>query len=120
MAALDPGRYAAAGSFSGAVEPWGVVQRRGEKAAGAVLAHTDALDGLRGTQPVYLACGQQDALVLDMNRRLHQRLEIAGIPHTYEEWSGGHEWTFWDTALRRFLTWRAQHLSPCSERKELQ
>ena len=97
-----------------------MVQRRGEKAAGAVLAHTDALDGLRGTQPVYLACGQQDALVLDMNRRLHQRLESADIPHTYEEWSGGHEWTFWDTALRRFLTWRAQHLSPCSERKELQ
>lgn len=120
LAALDPGCYAAAGSFSGAVEPWGVVQRRGEKAAGAVLAHTDALDGLRGTQPVYLACGQQDALVLDMNRRLHQRLESTGIPHTYEEWSGGHEWTFWDTALRRFLTWRAQHLSPCSERKELQ
>lgn len=117
LAALDPGRYAAAGSFSGALDPAQIVQRKGEKAAGAHLAPENALDGLGGL-PLYLACGQQDDLVLDMNRQFHQQLCQKNVFHTYEEWSGGHEWNFWDAALRRFLTWRTGALSARAERKE--
>ncbi len=116
-----PARYAAAGSFSGAVDPQEIVRRKGAKAAGAVLAGTRSLvpgDGVR-LPPIYLACGAQDPLVLEMNRSFHAYLGRTGVSHTYEEWDGGHDWTFWDTALNRFFAWRAGVLSGAPAGKEL-
>lgn len=40
-------------------------------------------------------CGQNDPL-LDANRSLHATLLGAGIPHVYEEFSGGHSWPYWE------------------------
>ena len=39
-------------------------------------------------------CGTEDPL-LAHNRTLHKAMEDQQIPHTYQEFSGGHEWPYW-------------------------
>lgn len=53
---------------------------------------------------IYLTCGTEDML-LDINRRLRDFLLSAGLSVTYEEDAGGHEWDFWNRAIRRVLDW---------------
>ncbi|MBE2286172.1 MAG: esterase family protein [Prosthecobacter sp.] len=43
-------------------------------------------------------CGSDDELV-EPNRTLHRELTEAGIPHVYEEFSGGHTWDYWHEHL---------------------
>ena len=43
-------------------------------------------------------CGTDDPL-LDGNRSLHQRLLEEGVEHRYEEFPGGHEWSYWEEHL---------------------
>jgi S-formylglutathione hydrolase FrmB len=50
-------------------------------------------------------CGLDDHLLRD-NRRFHAHLEHLGLPHTYDEHPGGHNWDYWDVHVRRAL---AQH-----------
>jgi S-formylglutathione hydrolase FrmB len=50
-------------------------------------------------------CGTSDHL-LSSNRQLHAFLEARGIPHTYREHPGGHDWTYWDRYVQDAL---AQH-----------
>lgn len=49
--------------------------------------------------PVRFDCGREDSL-LEGNRALHRSLLDAGIPHTYEEHSGGHTWEYWQEHVR--------------------
>ena len=44
--------------------------------------------------------------LLDHNRRFHAYLTERGLPHTYAEPPGGHDWAYWDTHIRPAL---AQH-----------
>ncbi len=44
--------------------------------------------------PLRFDCGRDDAM-LESNRRLHEGLLRAGVPHLYEEFAGGHEWAYW-------------------------
>jgi S-formylglutathione hydrolase FrmB len=53
---------------------------------------------------IYMACGEND-FILHKSRDYHQFLLDEGIEHTYEEGSGGHDWTFWDTYIKKFLDW---------------
>lgn len=46
--------------------------------------------------PVRFDCGKDDELI-EYNRLLHQQMDAAKIPHTYEEFSGKHEWIYWET-----------------------
>ncbi len=39
-------------------------------------------------------CGRSDPLIED-NRALHSALDREGIEHTYEEFAGGHDWSYW-------------------------
>ena len=48
--------------------------------------------------PLRFDCGTDDPLIED-NRRLHGELDRLGIPHTYEEFPGGHEWPYWERHL---------------------
>ncbi|CCH52164.1 putative esterase [Fibrisoma limi BUZ 3] len=48
--------------------------------------------------PIRFDCGRDD-LLIDYNRELHQALLDDKIPHQYEEFDGGHEWTYWETHL---------------------
>lgn len=43
-------------------------------------------------------CGTEDVLI-EHNRTLHRDLQAAGIPHVYEEFSGGHTWDYWNAHL---------------------
>jgi enterochelin esterase-like enzyme len=47
-------------------------------------------------------CGKQDQL-LEYNRNLHAQLKTAGIPHSYEEFEGGHEWAYWQEHVKDSL-----------------
>jgi len=47
-------------------------------------------------------CGTSD-LLLEHNRRLHECLKSENIQHTYEEFSGGHEWSYWQKHIERSL-----------------
>ena len=53
---------------------------------------------------MYLCCGLDDGL-LEANRAYAQFLRRLGIPCTYEEGPGAHEWDFWDTYLKKILDW---------------
>ena len=44
--------------------------------------------------PLRFDCGTEDILI-EHNRTLHRDLQTAGIPHVYEEFSGGHTWDYW-------------------------
>ena len=45
--------------------------------------------------PFRFDCGSEDRLI-EPNRELHQALRQHQIQHTYEEFSGGHEWPYWE------------------------
>lgn len=47
-------------------------------------------------------CGTED-LLIDFNRVLHKQLTGAKVEHTYEEFSGGHEWPYWQEHIKDSL-----------------
>lgn len=53
---------------------------------------------------IYLPIGTEDFL-LDSVRSFHAFLKGRGVDLTYIEDTGGHDWDFWDTYLKRFLDW---------------
>lgn len=59
--------------------------------------------------PMRFDCGTND-LLLRYNRDLHKKMEQEGIPHIYEENSGGHEWSYWSKHVITTLKFFASHL----------
>lgn len=53
--------------------------------------------------PFRFDCGLDDPLLAG-NRLLHQQLNQAGIEHQYEEFPGGHEWSYWERHLLNTLS----------------
>ena len=53
---------------------------------------------------IYSACGAGDDLRGD-NRRFRDDMLRLGYDFTYEEWVGGHDWIFFDAALKKALGW---------------
>lgn len=51
---------------------------------------------------LYAACGKQDDLY-PLNAYFHQACQKVGIPITYREAEGKHDWFFWDIHIRWFL-----------------
>ena len=47
-------------------------------------------------------CGTSD-LLIEYNRELHRRLSEQRIPHCYEEFPGGHEWSYWEAHVSRSI-----------------
>lgn len=60
--------------------------------------------------PLRFDCGVEDPLI-DSNRRLHNDLETAGIPHIYQEFPGGHTWDYWSEHLADSLRFFATTLA---------
>jgi len=52
--------------------------------------------------PVRFDCGTEDEL-LKANRQLHQAMLDMKIPHSYEEFPGGHDWSYWGNHLEETL-----------------
>jgi S-formylglutathione hydrolase FrmB len=61
--------------------------------------------------PIRFDCGTEDPL-LEFNRELHAQMEVAGIPHQYLEFPGGHEWPYWETHLGNMLLFFAGLVTP--------
>ena len=65
---------------------------------GVDRAECDVLEMMKAHRatlpPVRFDCGTEDVL-LPQNRALHEGLTAEGIPHRYEEFSGGHDWAYW-------------------------
>jgi S-formylglutathione hydrolase FrmB len=58
--------------------------------------------------PFRFDCGIADPL-LQSNRELHEALALEGIPHQYEEFSGGHEWPYWQQHFEKTLRFVDRH-----------
>ncbi len=56
--------------------------------------------------PLRFDCGREDPLLAG-NRRLHQALQAAGCAHAYEEFPGGHTWSYWETHIEQTLRFAA-------------
>lgn len=62
-----------------------------------------AIEAASGSLPrIRFDCGTEDKL-LTVNRALHWALADAGIAHTYEEFSGAHDWDYWKSNLHHSL-----------------
>ncbi len=73
-------------------------------ALGAIIAAGDSLPRLR------FDCGIDDDL-LEANRALHRALRARGIAHVYEEFLGGHSWSYWEAHLADSLRFFARVLA---------
>ena len=69
----------------------------------SILANRETLPPLR------IDCGTNDQLI-QYNRELHKGLSDQGIPHSYEEFPGGHEWEYWQDHLVDTLLFFNKHL----------
>ena len=116
-----PDAFAAVGSFSGAVDIRCLSrpQQGGERAA-----KNAAIFGSEGKIPetsdlfflarevagqairprIYQCCGTEDFLYQD-NLCFRDHLRELGMEFCYEEEAGGHEWSYWDRKIERFLDW---------------
>lgn len=60
-----------------------------------------AARGLTG-HAIYFDCGTDDAPLLE-NRELDRKLRELGVPHTFREFPGGHDWAYWRAHVRESL-----------------
>ncbi len=51
-------------------------------------------------RPFRFDCGIEDSLI-EPNRQLSATLKAEGLEFTYEEFPGGHEWSYWETHVRK-------------------
>ncbi|MCI3921294.1 esterase family protein [Paenibacillus sp. TRM 82003] len=110
-----PHRYAAAASFSGAMDAVGATERFDAGYVEAVFGSTERLRGSEGdlfataerldpaaSPALYQWCGTEDFLYED-NVRFRAHAEKLGLPLTYEEGPGGHSWDHWDRCIERIV-----------------
>lgn len=57
---------------------------------------------------IYLDCGDQDVLRKAVEG-LHETLDECGIKHTYEVPAGGHDKTYWEPRMSRYLAFYAEN-----------
>ena len=126
LALEKPGQYAAAASLSGLMHfselakqdttrgkrPWPMMAITGPVSAQAirksgrnVLVQARRLKERGADIPaLFLTVGTEDSL-LQANRDGVQQLREMGIPVTYEEHPGKHDWAYWDTHIQRVIDW---------------
>jgi S-formylglutathione hydrolase FrmB len=59
--------------------------------------------------PMLIDCGTEDFL-LAQNRGFHQHLEKLHIAHEYKEFSGAHNWEYWDLHVREAIAFHVKNL----------
>jgi len=61
-----------------------------------IIKHNPSLPAIR------FDCGTEDILYED-NLELHRKLTDSGVDHIFEEYPGGHEWSYWQLHIRSTL-----------------
>ncbi|MBA3936238.1 MAG: esterase family protein [Planctomycetes bacterium] len=64
------------------------------------------LDHVKPGQAILFDCGTED-FFLAVNRFTHAKLDALKIPHTYQEFPGGHSWDYWKLAVVRHMAFFA-------------
>lgn len=67
------------------------------KAAGALLPK------------IRMDCGTEDD-ILDQSRAAHEHFTRLGLPHEYKEFTGVHDWAYWDARIQEALPFHAAAL----------
>jgi len=67
------------------------------------LLYIDRIVEQAKQQAIYFDCGLDESEWLDQNREFDRKLTALGIPHTYQEFPGGHSWGYWKVHLRDAL-----------------
>lgn len=112
-------RFAAAASLSGVTDiRWPVEHHEGSEFRW-LLGEPSGLEGTTadlfhlakelaesGLEPpkLFQCCGTEDFLY-EQNIRFRDHCLSLGLPLTYEEEPGTHEWGYWDVKIRRVLEW---------------
>jgi S-formylglutathione hydrolase FrmB len=126
LALAHPRKFAAAASFSGALDyvrrlresgktgsriskaEWNAVAGPGADATGTASdLHSLAKRAASGRGPkpsLWLSCGTEDDLLGD-TRDFHTHLEKLRYPHHCKEGPGAHEWAYWDGQIKRAIAW---------------
>ncbi|TYP79447.1 alpha/beta hydrolase [Paenibacillus methanolicus] len=119
LALSHPDRFTAAASLSGALDARFFIEQNKEEASrifGSAsdfngsgndlfeLAKQRAAEGNDRLPLLYQCCGTEDFLYDDNARFRDEALEL-GLPLTYEEGPGEHEWGYWDRQIQRVLNW---------------
>lgn len=116
-----PEKFAAVASLSGALDPSVIPSRLSEferdfalifgsveklKGSDNDLFHLAQLASAGGgpVPMLYQACGTEDFLYED-NVRFRDLAQELGLPLTYDEGPGEHEWGYWDGQILRVLKW---------------
>lgn len=122
-----PDRYAAIGAFSGALDIISLVDVLGNIPGMHNVVDYENLfggiDKIKGTDhdlfalakkskeqnkelpKVFISCGTEDAICIDMDRRYKELLKELGYEMEYFEMPGVHEWKVWNESIRRFLNY---------------
>jgi S-formylglutathione hydrolase FrmB len=111
-----PDDFAAAGTFSGALSAARRIRLEittPEIAFGPVDSPTrkqnDVLFLLAHADPavtpyIFAITGENDPLFLDANREFFAAASKAHLKYEYHEVPGGHDWAFWDVAVKQFIS----------------
>ncbi len=65
-------------------------------------AYVDGMVARAKELSIYFDCGTRDESLAD-NRAFHQQLDSLGVPHTYREFPGSHDWHYWREHLHQSL-----------------
>ncbi|MDF9796454.1 putative tributyrin esterase [Catalinimonas alkaloidigena] len=88
-------------------EPLDLYQEAGQQASSVYLS----MEANQGKlPPIRFDCGKDD-LLIEYNRELHAKLTKSGISHVYEEFEGGHSWSYWKQHLSDTLLFFDHHLN---------
>ncbi len=113
-----PDRFAAVASLSGAVDVNRLVAEGFGGDIKNIVGDTNSVVGTSidlfalaervadqsGSPLLYQCCGTEDFLYED-NIRFRDHCRKLGLPLTYEEEPGDHEWGYWDLKIQKVLSW---------------
>ncbi len=116
LGAIHADQFTAISAHSSATRPVQLYEISEEKPEQFRLLEQPALDVIDclvayrdHLPPLRFDCGRDDFL-LEASRLLHRQLTEAGIPHEYDEFSGAHDWPYWNEHLADSLRFFARHL----------
>ena len=126
LALAHPERFAAAASFSGALDYVRRLRDSGKPGSRISKAEWDSVAGpaadaagttsdlhflakrvasRRGPKPaLWLSCGTGDDIIAD-TRAFHRQLDALRWRHHCEESEGAHDWAYWDGQIQRAIAW---------------